>query len=248
MSGFIMDTTEQVLRGVGRIYTGDRKPFVEGTPAQIKEDYRNQARDLMIEAARAKDWIEIDPETLERVRGDRLISDEYNVVLQRMRVAVWVGGDPRSPLNEPLVWGWYVGSDGYPVFLQLVDHGPTSPATVRAQESTIRSRLKMAELDARAALLTTPLEPVTLAELQGVQTLPTLKAAYDVVVESGKCEIVGERLRVHLRVRTDRELTATRVLYASEPLVVDAIKSADKGKGAEIVLPDVQVLAGGGIA
>ena len=29
------------------------------------------------------------------------------------------------------MWGWYVGSDDYPVFLQRVEHGPTSPATQR---------------------------------------------------------------------------------------------------------------------
>jgi hypothetical protein len=105
----------------------------------------------------------------------------------------------------------------------------------------------MGELDKKTELLTTPILPVTLAELGGLNALPTPRTVAEIVNESGKLELAGHRLRVHLRIRTARELDATRVLYAAEELVVAAIKSP--GKSKEIIsLPDKPVLAGGAIA
>lgn len=238
MSGITIGDQERRMQGAGTV--GRFDPLREGTPAEIAAAHKEQNRQLAIARARHAGHVEYASGALEYVPRARIWLDE-----ERDRILEKVDA-PEA--DADMIVGFQIGSDGWPIYFKKADRGGL-PSTVfmwRVQQDTIASRRRSADLDARTALITTPLEPVTLAELQGVDTLPTPKTAAEIVLESGKLELVGDRLRVHLRVRGDRELEATRVLYAAEPIVVAALKAA--GKQKQVSLPDVQVLAGGGIA
>lgn len=222
--------------------------FVTGTPEEMAAAKARRAAQIAILAARKRsEWREFSLDSL-TFEGKYVLVEEDDLVLEALKVPIWPGGDHRFAFNEHLVYGFFVNEAGGLVFLGQPEHGgPRSITMLRVKQKQREHVRKMAELDRKTALITTPILPVTLAELEG-RDLPTLKAAADIVNESGKLEVVGDRLRVHLRVRADRELDAARVLYGAEQMVVDAIKSAERGKGKEIALPDVQVLAGGGVA
>lgn len=236
----IQDEEVQIFAGAGRI-GGPRNPLVEGTPRQIEAANRAAGIKLEVDRARHAGYREYSADDLEYVpRWKIWLDDAAGRILERVHV-------PES--DRELICGFQVGTDGRPVYFRIAARSglPSTPFLWRAQQNNIASKTRIAALERRAELITKPLLPVTLAELEGVPALPTLKAAADIILESGKLELVGDRLRVHLRVRGERELNATRVLYAAEPIVVSAIKAAGKNKDV-VSLVDVEVLAGGGIA
>jgi hypothetical protein len=123
----------------------------------------------------------------------------------------------------------------------------------RREERIAARRLQQQEAERvrRERLAAQPLRPLRLDELENRTHVPTLREAAT-ILEERFCgvEVKDGTLRVLVQESfedRDKVLGAARVLVAGRDVVLAAIARAKEGQALSELLPDLPVLAGGGV-
>lgn len=235
----------------------------EGTESEIRAARQAHLREQRIAAARKK-WPEI--RELER-RGRFVVDLRDGKVFEPLRVQVWPSGDPRGTINEHEVAAFAI-ENGDVVFFKSNTIGAQSVAELEQWQEDrahlANRRREKAELEAETAeralaefrKAQRP-SAVTLADVEG-RELPSVRQAVEkILAAGGKLDVKDGRLVVQLPEQLAPNQSAheqakaelmdcVKVLIAGGELVTEAVASRSKKTLVER-LPDVQVLAGGGL-
>lgn len=216
---------------------------VEETTARQRRALQGQvAERLRIECQRAG-LIEIPRDELTD-HGRRFVANAAGILFRI------TGADVESMHRDELASvadAFFVSVDDRIVLLEKPKAGPRTVQEIEERQAAQERLVSEAQERADRHIRSTPVRPLTLADVRGVN-LPTLRRAAEIVLEYGSIVAAGDSLRfdLHEAVMTDAGyLDAVEVLLAGRAVVLDALasKNPDLSK-----LPDEQVLAGGGVA
>lgn len=209
-----------------------------------------ERRRQRVEAARRGDWMEIQPDELER-HGPYLVDVSTGGTLYELVHAAVLHGDGNYPQASDAV-AFFVDDAGEPVFLKRPSgDAPRTLAQLREREQRRERERADAERQRRDALEARPKRQLLLGELEYRGALPTLSEAAAVLERNG-CRIqLGEFGELDILVPDqfgdrDSVIRASRVLLAGHRVVLSELASRSK-KPLSQRLPDSPVSGGGGV-
>lgn len=202
-------------------------------------------------------WPEVALSDLDHLGGRRWADRASGLLHEEIVATVLHGKYAQNPASDAVSL-FFCRSDGGLVFLQRPERGPQTVAEL-AEQDAVKARRQAEAGQAHARFVASqPLRPLTLVELDGEESLPTLREAAELVYGLGGrleardgCLVVLIPAKLNAEPFADLEARnslrrAARVLVVAQNLLLAELARGSKKPLAER-LPDRQVLAAGGV-